>query len=188
MTFINYDDFSFCFYPPPPQPPVPIPGWGVGLPVFLLWSRNSSPRVPARDGPRCGSPQRDSELRTPVPRPHVPKPNPVRSRKTQDCGGSERAIQRDSDKHRETPRESGRDALRDTPRQRQTGCRDIFRETQAKRQGQTELRQRPGRHGRGAPRTHTRARTPSQTRYTQLHTPSASAAPIPSNKDQLPPP
>lgn len=52
MTFINYDDFPFCFYPlpTPPLPPSPRPAGrvGVGLPVFLLRSRNDSPRVPAR--------------------------------------------------------------------------------------------------------------------------------------------
>lgn len=46
-----------------------------------------------------------------------------------DCGGSERL----RDKHAETPRERGRDAPRQTPRQRQAGGGDIFRETQAER-------------------------------------------------------
>lgn len=49
-------------------------------------------------------------------------------------------------------------------------------------------RQRSGGPGRGAPRTHTRARTPARTRYTRPHTPCASAAPIPSNKAELQPP
>lgn len=63
MTFINYDDFPFCFYPhpTPPLPPSPRPAGrvGVGLPVFLFRSRNDSPRVPARDGPHCRNPQRE---------------------------------------------------------------------------------------------------------------------------------
>lgn len=56
------------------------------------------------------------------------------------------------------------------------------------RGGPGSRRHRSGGHGRGAPRTHTRARTPAPTRYTRPHTPGASAAPIPSNKAELQPP
>lgn len=99
----------------------------------------------------------------------------------QDCGGSERDIQRDSEINIYRRRKKAGE----TPRQ--TGCRDIFRETRAERD-RLSYRQRPGGRGRGAPRTHTPAHTPAHTRYTPLHTPSAFAAPIPSNKAELQPP
>lgn len=47
----------------------------------------------------------------------------------QDCSGSERHTQRDSEINAERRGQKSEE----TPRPRQTGCRDIFRETQAKR-------------------------------------------------------
>lgn len=46
MTFINYDDFLFCFYLLPHNPS-PRPAGGVGVEAaFPLGSRNSIPRSP----------------------------------------------------------------------------------------------------------------------------------------------
>lgn len=136
MTFINYDDFSFCFYPPQTTPLWSRSrggGWGClsGLEPQQQ-SPSPRPRWPALPQP----PAWTRKLRTPEPRPHVPQPSPGGSGERRTAAG-QRDSQRDSDKHTETPREPGRDAHREMPRQRQTGCRDIFRET--RRQGQAEL-------------------------------------------------
>ena len=52
--------FASTRSPRPHYHPAPVPlAGGVGLPVFLLRSCNDSPRVPARDGPRCRNTQRE---------------------------------------------------------------------------------------------------------------------------------
>ena len=128
----------FAFTLPIPPHSRPAPGVGVGLPVFLVWSRNNSPPVPARCGLRCRSPQRGLGSCAP---PGRRLPSPSLTRLGAGKAGLRRVRERHPkglrDKHMEMPREPGRDAHRKIQRQRQTGCRDIFRETQ--REGQAAL-------------------------------------------------
>lgn len=105
----------------------------------------------------------------------------------QDCGGSERDIQQDMQRDSEINIYRRRKKAGETPRQ--TGCRDIFRESQAERD-RLSYRDLVDAGGVRLARTHRRVHrpTPATHRYTPLHTPSALAAPIPSNKAELQPP
>lgn len=156
----------FACIRPSPLHPRPAARWGVGLPVFQLRSLNNSPPVAAREGPCCRSPERGLGSCAPPGR-GLTSPSLTR------LGGGNAGLRRVRetpperlrDKHRGRRRKPGRDARRETPRQRQTGCRDIFRERRRQREGQAGYTRRPGGHGREH-LARTRARTPAHTRST----------------------
>lgn len=146
----------------------------MGLPVFQRRGLNNRPPGRRPRGPRLPQPlARTRKLRTPGPRSHVPKPNPIGRGECRTAAG-QRHIQRDSeintDKRGEHPGETHAERYQDRDKQ----VVETFAERGAGR-GRDRLRytRRPGGPGRGAPGTHPGAYTGPL----PLHTPSASAAP-----------
>lgn len=155
MTFINYDDFSFLLVTRPfsPHPLVQVPGCG-GAACLSGVEPQPQPRVPARRARAAAAPSVDSPLRTPGPRPRVPRLTRPGGG-MQDCGGSETL----RGKHAEMPEERGRDAPRDTETETGRWQRHFQRDT-GREGGRRSCTPRPGGLHGDAPRTqHTGAHT-----------------------------
>jgi hypothetical protein len=150
------------------RPPHPAPGVGGGA-AFLaaLEPRQHSGSPPGTDGPALRQPPAwTRKLRTPA---IVPKPNAA--------GRGNASLLWVRERHPEIQREDCRDAEKNregrterTPRQTDS-CRDHserhgFKERRTDGTADRDLAATGG----GAPRTHTRARTPTHSRYTHSHT------------------
>lgn len=136
MTFINYVDFSFCFFTGSARLHSCLaPGVGVELPVFLVRNSNNSPPSPH---PRCPvlpqPPAWTPKLRTPGPRPHVPETNPVGRGECRTAAG-----QRDSEINTQRGRKNPGETHTERYQHRDSQVVETFSERHRQREGQAEL-------------------------------------------------
>lgn len=153
-----------------PPPLVQIPGCGASSCLSGV-EPQPQPRSPPAGPALPQPPAWTRPLRTPGPRPRVPRLTRLGGG-MQGCGGSETL----RDKHAEMPEERGRDAPRDAETETGRWQRHFQRHRQSG--GQAELHPETRRTPRGCAShaAHRRAH-----RYTRPHAPSAGAAPLPSN-------